>query len=61
MNKDVQADLRRLANGCIEQCLQLRFKKDKETMLEHLDKVQRCLDEIRELVEGVVGCTGRRD
>ena len=53
MNNDVQTDLRRLVNGCIEQCLQLRFKKDKESMLEHLDVIQRRLDEIRELVESI--------
>ena len=53
MKKDVNADLRWLVNGCIEQLLQLRFKRDKETMLEHLDQVQRRLDEIRELVESI--------
>ena len=50
MNIGVHADLRRLVNECIEQCLQLRFKKDKETMLEHLNDIQRRLDEVRELV-----------
>lgn len=51
MNKDLQADFRLLMNGCIEQCLELRFKEDKEAMLEHLDDIQRRLDEVRELVE----------
>lgn len=51
MKTEEQVELRRLVNGCIEQCLQLRFKKDKETMLEHIDEIQRRLDEIRELVD----------
>ena len=51
MKKYLQTDFRRLVNGCIEQCLELRFKEDKEAMLEHLDDIQRRLDEIRELVD----------
>lgn len=51
MKTEEQVELRRLVNGCIEQCLQLRLKKDKETMFEHLDEIQRRLDKIRELAE----------
>lgn len=49
--EDVSDDLRQLVNMCIEQLLQLRFEKDKQAMLEHLDQVYRLLDEIREVVE----------
>lgn len=47
MKKHLQADFRRLVNGCIEQCLQLRFKQDKKTMLEYLDEIQRRLVDFR--------------
>ena len=53
MTEDVNADLRRLVNMCIEQLLQLRFEKDKESMLEQLNQVQGRLDEIREVVESI--------
>ena len=51
MKKDVNDDLRLLVNMCIEQLLQLRFEKDKQATLEHLDQVRGRLDEIREVVE----------
>ena len=53
MTEDVNAELRRLVNACIEQLLHLRFEKDRETMLEHLDQVQGRLDEIREVVASI--------
>ena len=51
MTEDVNDDLRQLVNMCIEQLLQLRFKKDRQAMLEHLDQVHGRLDEIREVVD----------
>ena len=51
MTEDVNDELRQLVNMCIEQLLQLRFKNDKQAMLEHLAQVHGRLDEIRAVVE----------